>query len=60
MYWFTRVLILIMMMLPTLLLVRGAISAGEYCLLVGIAMVLVELADINDKLNKQENTNENT
>ncbi len=57
MYWFTRILILMMLAAPTLLLIEGTISVGVYCLIVGIALVLEELSDIKDELTKLNNRN---
>jgi len=52
MNWNTRISILMMMFTPTLLLIEGTISAGVYCLICGIALILVELSDIKDELTK--------
>ncbi len=40
---------------PTLYVVTGTLSLDVYCVLVALALVLAELADIKDELTKLNN-----
>jgi hypothetical protein len=44
------------MMAPTSFFYRGDISLGTFCILVGLALIVVELADISAALENNQNT----
>jgi hypothetical protein len=50
MYWFVRFLVLAMMAVPVSLAYANEISIGDLCLIATLALILVELTDINQKL----------
>jgi len=54
MYFFTRVLIVIMLLAPASLCYVGEISIGELCIVIALALILVEVSDISSRLDKKD------
>jgi len=53
MYYFIRILVIALMVVPISLFYSGDISVGDFCILVGLALILVELADISNALGNK-------
>ena len=53
MYWIIRILMTFLMLAPTAYFIAEKITLGDYCLLIGMALILVELADISEALKNK-------
>ena len=47
---FTRVLVGGLLIAPFNYFIGGEISIGELCIIIALALILIQLSDINDKL----------
>jgi hypothetical protein len=53
MYWIIRILMVVLMLTPTGYFMAGKIELGDYFLLIGMALILVELADISEAVKSK-------
>ena len=48
-----RILSTLLMMLPTAYFIEGGIELGDFCILIGVWLILNELTDISESLRSK-------